>query len=1392
LLYIARLEAIIHDLDLNNKTIELKSFNLRSVYGNFYQFNDSVFNFTFILENLKSGKLKPLSWTIKCDQLSANNGSADVNTHKGKSHHFSNFTLKAESILIDSANQSFVLNHFASNINNENFVENISVDVRIRDKQIKILDLNCQLKSSSANLPSAVIQLPNKSTNTAFSYNANVAAAQIKLNDLGIFIPTFKNVNTDIRLSGSISGNKNNIKGNDIKIGLGNESNLACNLSLYNFGNIELINYSLDIQNFYTTKSDALQILAYFNQDTSLIPNTIKLIDEFSYKGIINGDYYNIYNKGEILSQFGQINSDISIKRNPNDDNILIDGNLKAKPIYPEGLIKNKLVKEISFDINTKGSYSKSSGPNLDIKGIISRVHLTDYILDSINLSGNISNNLFEGSVSSYDPNLRFDFDGLIKLDTIPSYDFSMILYSANLHNLNLNKKDSSANLSFVIKADCLGNNIDNSYGEIQISDIFYFTDTSYFATDSVYINSFPINEGKRMYLYSEYAEANFDGQFNVLTLYRSIKTLISNYLPSLGIAPSKIENTNNISFDIIANYPHPITELFDPDFRISPGTHIYGALDAKNLDLNITCESDKIDLKYRNFEKFSLKTFIRNNKLSLNITSDEFNYSKNNSLKNFAISTVIYNDSIETNLNWNNWLNRNYSGNINTLITLSASAIIDKPNLKIDIFPGNIIVLDTLWFLSKAFIKKDSTGITFNDLKIDNGRSKWELSGIYSDNPNDSIALNVQNVNMNLLNILIKSKNLIFGGTVTGNTLIKDLKGQRKINSDLFVKNLSLNHEIIGDTKLDTKWNNDEKKLLVLGSAKTNNSETFGFCGYISPQNKEINIDTYFTNQPLSVIAPFLEPTIDQLEGVLNGEIKVHGELKNPMWTGQVLADKANLRVTPTNVAYNFSDTVFFDKHDIIFNNITAFDYEKNKAILNGKVSHEYFIDFLVDLKLKSDKILAINLKSKDSPYYYGKMYGSGNFELKRVGTVVDINIAAKTEGPSFVQIPLDDKGDIKENDFIEFTNPYQITNTKSKKEDGGKKTLETKAVTNIRMDLEVTPDLEVQIIFDPRIGDMIRANGVAQLTLESLGSKFNMYGDYTITKGDFMFTLQNVINKHLDIQQGSTVSFTGHPLDANIDLDAVYRVRKASVYELTLDEADKEKRVEVNTHLLMTGKLVNPNINFSVDVPSATNEEAIDQLNSLPEEDLNKQVLSLLLVNRFTALTTYRTGIADNTTSNLTTTTASELLSNQLSNWMSQISNDFDLGFVYRPSDDNTEQEVEFALSTNLFNDRVIFNGNVGYSKNQQYLTDNPYTTDFQIEYKLNDKGNLRLRAFQKPNNDITNSESPNVQGVGIFYTDEFDTFNDLINKMFRKESGIKPKKIKITKDNSDLPQE
>ena len=130
----------------------------------------------------------------------------------------------------------------------------------------------------------------------------------------------------------------------------------------------------------------------------------------------------------------------------------------------------------------------------------------------------------------------------------------------------------------------------------------------------------------------------------------------------------------------------------------------------------------------------------------------------------------------------------------------------------------------------------------------------------------------------------------------------------------------------------------------------------------------------------------------------------------------------------------------------------------------------------------------------------------------------------------------------------------------------------------------------------------------------------------------------------------------------------------------------------------------------------------------------------------------------------------TTFEMLSNQLSNWISQISNDFDLGFAYRPGSGNKAldpDEVQIAFETQVLDDRVIINGNFDY-RTTSGSTDQ-LTGDFEAELKLTEK--LRFKVFNRFN-DTYSGRGPYTQGVGIFFREDFEKLTDLFRKRTRPD--------------------
>jgi hypothetical protein len=180
--------------------------------------------------------------------------------------------------------------------------------------------------------------------------------------------------------------------------------------------------------------------------------------------------------------------------------------------------------------------------------------------------------------------------------------------------------------------------------------------------------------------------------------------------------------------------------------------------------------------------------------------------------------------------------------------------------------------------------------------------------------------------------------------------------------------------------------------------------------------------------------------------------------------------------------------------------------------------------------------------------------------------------------------------------------------------------------------------------------------------------------------------------------------------------------------------------------------------------------------------DEEMSRQFLFLLVMNSFYAdpMAGSSQSPADisSTTVGVTTT---EMLSNQLSNWLSQINNDFDIGVVWRPGSSAmpNSQEVQVALSTQLLNDKVTINGNfdVGGNKATTGTTqgNNAISGAFDIEFFITEK--IRFKVFNRSNDNFYNDNGIQyTQGVGLFYRQDFNRFKDLFKK---------PKKTAIKKE-------
>ena len=383
-------------------------------------------------------------------------------------------------------------------------------------------------------------------------------------------------------------------------------------------------------------------------------------------------------------------------------------------------------------------------------------------------------------------------------------------------------------------------------------------------------------------------------------------------------------------------------------------------------------------------------------------------------------------------------------------------------------------------------------------------------------------------------------------------------------------------------------------------------------------------------------------------------------------------------------------------------------------------------------------------------------------------------MDVVAATEDNSEFYLPLSGKSDVSNADFVIFeqANKPDTTNYLVRKKLMFERRQRSRSTTatpfDINMALDVRPNAMCQLVIDPTVGDIIKGRGEGALNMHINSSQnvFEMYGDYTITEGSYLFTLQNIINKKFIIEEGSTINWTGEPVDALLNINAVYKV-KASLQPLlagSVSANTSNRAVPVDCIIHLSDRLTKPTVTFDVVVPNADPDVQAVVANALSTpESRSQQFLYLLVANSFIS------EVASNTASNIgvsaSAATGFELLSNQLSNWLS--ADDYNIVIRYRPRTDMTSDEVDFGFSTELINNRLLLEVEGNYlvdksmavNQNASNLMGEAYLT-----WLIDRAGNLRLKGFTHTIDRFDENQGLQETGIGIYYKQSFNNFKDL----------------------------
>jgi hypothetical protein len=323
------------------------------------------------------------------------------------------------------------------------------------------------------------------------------------------------------------------------------------------------------------------------------------------------------------------------------------------------------------------------------------------------------------------------------------------------------------------------------------------------------------------------------------------------------------------------------------------------------------------------------------------------------------------------------------------------------------------------------------------------------------------------------------------------------------------------------------------------------------------------------------------------------------------------------------------------------------------------------------------------------------------------------------------------------------------------------------------------MNPAITLKVLMDEVTGDHLnlRGNGTLSANYYNKGT-FQLYGNYDITGGNYVMSIQELLKKNLEIQNGSSIIFGGDPNDAQLNLKAVYTVPAASLADLNIGSNFSDRTIRANCVLNIHGTASNPSVNFDLDLPNINDDEK-QMVHKLiaTEDDLNMQVIHLLALGRFY---TYDYALTEsNAQQSQSTVTANSFLSSTISNQVNEVisnaigTNDWTFGTNLSTGRTGwSDMEVDGVISGKMLNNRLLLNGNVGYHENQYNVTrGSNFVGDFSAQYLLSKNGGIRLKAYSETNDRYFTKSALTTQGFGIQIQKDFNRLKDLFTKSTKK---------------------
>jgi hypothetical protein len=1247
--------------------------------------------------------------------------------------------------------------------------------------------------------------------------NANLDGSKLGLKDVLLLMPGMASMepfkhspNAVFRIDGRVIGKVNNLSIPNFEVkGLSN-MHIKASANMKGLPNINKAYFDVTIADLNTSRADIGKLVA-----PSMIPASVSIPANLNLKGTFKGSMYDFNTKMNLRSSYGAVDLVAGMKNGNNKGHETYAANIKANNLNIGALTKQpQTVGSVTLTATIKGAGLDPKKANLQFSGNVVKAYIKGYTYQNLEMTGTAHDGSYTAKARMKDPNINFTLDGKADLNKkYPSVAATLLLDSINLKNLNFTK--SEMRIHGKIVADVPTADPDYLNANIMVTDLLVAQKDQTIKLDTISLVSTANADSSTLRLKAPVLNAHMAGKYKLTEVGPAMQDLINKYynttLASNTVKPKY--SPQQFKFDI-RMVKTPLAEKLVPDLKTLDPVNITGHFDSQAGDLTINGTMPKIVYGTYVVNNMKLGVNTNNNALNYSLTADDIKASSGINLLYASITGSAQNNKLNINLQIRDAAKKER-------YRLAGVFSVLPDEYQFNFLQDGLILNYTQWAVNaNNALQFGSKGIMARDFSLTNNN---QVLSINSDTQvyNAPITVSFKNFKIETLTTAAQQDSLQVGGVIDGDAHISNFQKSPVFTAALNIKDFNFKTDTVGNIAL--KVNNQTANAYAADVTITGKGNQVNLNGlyYTAPESK-FDLNLNIVSLKVKSIEGFSFGSIRRATGDITGQLKITGTAAAPVVRGDINFNKVGLNISMLNSYFTMpNEKITFNNDGILFNDFNLIDSLGNKAVVTGTLYTKTFTDFKFGLDINATNFRVINSTREDNKLYYGKLFIDTRITIRgnMAKPVIDANLTVNDKTDLTIVLPQNDPGIEDRQGVVEVINPNAPKLDSiflAKQLDSLRKSDVTglDATANIN----VNKNAKFTIVVDERNGDIVQLQGEAHLNggIDPSG-KINLTGTYTVNHGSYNLAYATVKRK-FNFKPGSTITWTGDPTSANIDLTAVY-VANVPPIDLVSDQLGGDQvtttmykqKLPFNVNLRLRNELLKPDISFDIVLPDSTYTVSPDvvstvnmrlsQIRQDPNE-LNKQVLGVLVLGHFIGDNPFQSQGGNAGISGAIRNSVSSLLSDQLNklagNLIGGVQLSFDLtsGQDYSTGTEQNRTDLNVGLSKQFLNDRLTVTVGNNFNlegQNQPGQKSTDIAGNVSVNYKITKDGRYMVRVYRRDQFIVVEGEVIET-GIGFTLTYEYNRFKELFakkssrDKQLEKEYNDKQKAIKNEQKAAD----